>query len=360
MGVLTIATETPPFADKHELGYAESRRFASPCYIDVRSPVEFAADHIPGAYNLPLFDDEQRAKIGAIYHNQPDQAFLTGMELAAPRLPWLMGELAVLRQSERPLILYCWRGGLRSQAVREAAALRGINCLRLSGGYRDYRRWVLGVLNEPLPMRVITLHGLTGCGKTAVLRLLKERHGWQSLDLEGLAQHRGSVFGHIGLTAQPPQKYFQSLLAQELSGLAAGQQLLLECESRRVGRLLLHDSLYTTLKSGLRMLRYDSPAGRARRLLGEYAPAAHLPEIKQALAAPALQAKFSAAWLKDLARQVEEGAYAEVIEYLLTHYYDPLYHYPDGPAAGYALCVESADSGAAAREIDAFIRAINS
>jgi tRNA 2-selenouridine synthase len=339
------------------LSYATSLKIKNRCYIDVRSPAEYADDHIPGALNLPLFDDEQRAKIGTIYHNiSQSQAFLTGLELAAPRLPRLISELGDIHQQEQNLLLYCWRGGLRSQAVADAATLQGLLCLRLAAGYREYRRWVLGILDQPLPFRVITLHGLTGCGKTAVLRLLKQRQGLQVLDLEGLARHRGSVFGHIGLPAQPSQKYFQSLLAEELRGYDSAQPLLLEGESRRVGRLLLHNSLYSAIKCGLRILLYDSPANRARRLLNEYEPQRHEQEILCALDSPPLKAKFSAVRLMGLAQQLRSGAYAEVIEYLLTHYYDPLYHYPSGPAPGYVLAVDSADIDTAAQRINEFVK----
>ena len=338
------------------MDYAASLDVENRCYIDVRSPVEYAADHIPGAINLPLFDDGQRAKIGAVYHNiSKDQARLTGLELAVPRLPWLMSELRGIYQGGQVPLLYCWRGGLRSQAVAEAAALQGLPCLRLSGGYREYRRWVLSFLEEPLPFSVITLHGLTGCGKTAVLRLLKQDHCLQVLDLEGLAQHRGSVFGHIGLKEQPPQKYFQSLITEELSGLDRAKPLLMECESRRVGCLLLHDSLFAALKSGLRILLYDSPSGRARRLLAEYAPEQHMTDMLQALDSPALRAKFSAARLQYLAGRLQAGNEPEVIEYLLTHYYDPLYHYPDAPAEGYAACINSSDDKEAADMINQLI-----
>ncbi|MCL1975331.1 MAG: tRNA 2-selenouridine(34) synthase MnmH, partial [Firmicutes bacterium] len=318
------------------MDYAASLKIDKRCYIDLRSPVEYIADHIPGAMNLPLFDDEQRAKIGAIYHKiSQDQARLTGLELAAPRLPWLMSELSALVTNKQIPILYCWRGGMRSQAVAKAASLQCLPCLRLSGGYREYRRWVLTFLAEPLPFSVYTLYGLTGCGKTAVLRKLGRDHGLQVLDIEGLAQHRGSVFGHIGLAEQPSQKYFQSLFAKELLGLDATKPLLMECESRRVGQLLLHDSLYASLKVGKRILLYDTLAGRARRLLYDYTPRQHLKEVMQALDSPALQAKFSTVHLLKLKQQVQAGGEQEVIEYLLAHYYDPLYHYPDSPAKDY-------------------------
>ena len=343
-------------ADHREISFAASRHIENNLYIDVRSPAEYAADHIPGALNLPLFSDEQRIKIGAIYHNQPQQAFLTGLELAAPRLPRLMEDLAELKRQKNTLILYCWRGGLRSQAVVEAAALQNLPCLRLNGGYREYRRWALDVLNEPITCPLITLNGLTGCGKTAVLQSLKQDYGLQALDLEGLARHRGSVFGHIGLKPQPTQKFFQSLLARELCRFDSAQPLLLECESRRIGRLLLHDSLYAALKASTRILLYDSPSGRAGRLLNEYLPEQHLPEIISALHSPALLSKFSAARLAKLTAQINAGNYEEVIEYLLIHYYDPLYHYPSGPAPGYALAVCSADAKTAAGQIAAFAR----
>lgn len=342
-------------ANSTDIRFVDSLGLDNICYIDVRSPAEYAADHIPGACNLPLFDDAQRAKIGAIYHQiGQGQARLAGLELAAPRLSWLLEELAK-RKQQYDLLLHCWRGGLRSQAVQEAAAAHGIACQRLNGGYREYRRWVVEFLSQALPFRVITLHGLTGCGKTAVLQALQQRYGLPVLDLERLAQHRGSVFGHIGFQQQPSQKYFESLLVAAIRAMDSAKPLLLEGESRRVGSLLLPTSLYSALKSGRRVLLYDSVAGRARRLLQEYRPERYLQQVLQALDSPALQAKFSAARLNGLAQQVEAGAYTEAIEYLLTHYYDPLYHDPDGPAAGYDLCVDSADTQAAAAQIAAFI-----
>ena len=350
---LTKANKPP------ELSYAASLNIINRCYIDVRSPSEYAADHIPGAFNLPLFDDEQRAKIGAIYHNiSQNQARLSGLELAIPRLPWLLGELRQIHLTGYCPILYCWRGGLRSQAVQEAATLQGLPCLRLAGGYKEYRHWVLDILDKPLPFPVITLHGLTGCGKTAILRLLREKHDLQVLDLEGLAQHRGSVFGHIGLAGQPTQKYFQSLLAYELFKFSSTKPLLLECESRRVGCLLLHDNLYSAIKNGLRILVYDSPRGRAYRLLMEYAPAQNLDQIIEALNSPALKAKFSATRLYQLAQQIQAGTYEEVIEYLLIHYYDPLYYYPGAPTQDYSLTVNSVDIAKAAKEIERIVKDI--
>lgn len=252
-------------------------------------------------------------------------------------------------------MLYCWRGGLRSQAVAETARIMGIPCLRLSGGYRDYRRWLVERLAAPPPFKMIVLHGLTGCGKTAVLQLLKQKHGLQTIDLEHLACHRGSVFGHIGLNEQPTQKYFQSLLMRELDCFDSAQPLIVECESRRIGRLLLTEPFFAAMRAGTQILLYDTPPGRARRLLGDYAPKAHLQHIRQALTAPPLMQKFGATRLAKLAAQLEAGEYEEVIEFLLLHYYDPLYHYPGGPSDKYAACFNSADTKKAAAGIAEFV-----
>lgn len=342
-----------------DLSYAESRELDSPCYIDVRSPAEYAADHIPDAKNLPLFDDAERARIGEIYHHiSQGEARLAGLEILAPKLPLLLRQLDELNRQGRTLVLYCWRGGLRSQAVAETARIMGIPCLRISGGYRDYRRWLTAQLAVPPPFPIIVLHGLTGCGKTAVLHLLRQQYGLQTIDLEGLACHRGSVFGHIGLDEQPTQKYFQSLLMRELSGFDTARPLIVECESRRIGRLLLDEPFFAAMRAGTRILLYDTPQGRARRLLGEYAPADYLEQTAQALASPPLKRKFSATRLAELAAQLEAGAYEEVIEYLLLHYYDPLYHYPSAPSTEYAACFNSANAAAAAAGIAKFIRAM--
>ena len=340
------------------MSYAESRELDNPCYVDVRTPAEYAADHIPGALNLPLFDDAERAKIGEIYHNiNPGQARLAGLELVAPKLPLLMEALAGIGAgaNKHAPVLYCWRGGLRSQAVAGAAELMGIPCLRLHGGYRDYRRWLMERVNAPLPFQLVVLHGLTGCGKTAVLHLLKHQYGLQVVDLEGLAHHRGSVFGHIGLGGQPTQKYFQSLLYHELAGLDTARPLIVECESRRIGRLLLDEPLCDAIRRGARILLYDTPAGRAQRLLKDYAPACHMQPILAALQSPPLRRKFGVRRTGELADRLQAGAYEEVIGFLLTHYYDPLYHYPSEPSGDYALCVDSGNEEQAASEIAEFI-----
>ena len=367
-----------------ELSYAESREIENPCYVDVRAPSEYAADHIPGALNLPLFDDAERAKIGEIYHNiSQDQARLAGLELVAPKLPQLIkalaeigagsdtgaatgagadgiygdatGQIQTKRGIKHQPVLYCWRGGLRSLAVAGAAELMGIPCLRLRGGYRDYRHWLMESIKAPLPFKTVVLHGLTGCGKTAILHLLKHKHGLQTVDLEGLAKHRGSVFGHIGLGEQPTQKYFQSLLYHELAGLDTARPVIVECESRRIGRLLLDEPFYEAMRRGARILLYDTPAGRTQRLLTDYEPHSHMRHISAALQSPPLQRKFGARNISGLTASLQAGAYEEVISFLLTHYYDPLYHYPHQPAKDYALCADSGNEEQAAAAIAEFI-----
>ncbi|MDD2497667.1 MAG: tRNA 2-selenouridine(34) synthase MnmH, partial [Desulfitobacteriaceae bacterium] len=165
-----------------------------PLFVDVRSEREFKVDHIPGAINVPLFNDEERALVGTVYKTQsPEQARYLGLKIVSPKLP----DLVQLIQSQgegREIVLYCWRGGMRSLSLATVLDLMNIHVYRLSGGYKSFRRWICSYFSQDsLPFQVVVVHGLTGTGKTNVLKKLAER-GVPVLDLEGLAGHRGSVF----------------------------------------------------------------------------------------------------------------------------------------------------------------------
>ena len=171
--------------------------------LDVRTPAEFRQGHIPGAANLPLFSDAERAEVGTLYKQQGRQAaVLRGLALVGPRMEALAAELVTWseRSAGAPLRLHCWRGGMRSGSVAWLAQQLELPVLLLEGGYKSYRRWVLELFERPWPLRL--LGGRTGCGKTELLLALRER-GAAVVDLEGLAHHRGSSFGGLGLPEQP-------------------------------------------------------------------------------------------------------------------------------------------------------------
>ncbi|MBN9887848.1 tRNA 2-selenouridine(34) synthase MnmH [Salipiger abyssi] len=216
--------------------------------IDVRSPAEFAEDHVPGAINLPVLDNEERARVGTIYKQEsPFLARKLGAALVFRNAAaHIEGPLAHHEGGWRPLV-YCWRGGQRSGSFAWMLQQIGWRAEAVEGGYRTYRRLVTGALyDSPLPYRLIQLGGYTGTAKTALLPRLAAR-GVQVVDLEGLARHRGSLLGEMP-GGQPSQKGFETGLAQALSALDPARPVLVEAESSKIGQILLPPSLWEAMK----------------------------------------------------------------------------------------------------------------
>lgn len=319
-------------------------------FVDVRSEGEFAEATIPGAVNLPLLRDEERAQVGTVYKNNgAEKARELGLEFVSPRLPELVREFRDLSR-RRPLVVFCWRGGLRSKSVTSVLETMGIPTTRLIGGYKAYRRYVNDYLNRPLPHKIVVLHGLTGVGKTEVLNHFN-RIGGSAIDLEGLANNRGSVFGNIGMPPQPSQKNFEGELVAELRRVEASGYAVVECESRRIGRILLPESLIKGMREGLHILLYCSMAHRVQRLVDIYAEGSDMNREQLKAAISSLEQRVGKAKAGELKDMVGEGRFAEVAEYLLREYYDPLYRYPGGPDPKYDLSVDTADPKQAAEEI---------
>ena len=227
--------------------------------IDLRSPAEFAQGHIPGATNLPLFDNDERAEIGTLYKQQGRQAaVLLGLALVGPRMVSLGTELLAALAEHRTassaaaqphnapcLRLHCWRGGMRSGSVAWLAGQLDLPVLLLGGGYKAYRHWVLELFERPWPLRL--LGGRTGCGKTDLLLALRQQ-GVAVLDLEGRANHRGSSFGALGLPPQPSSEHYENLLAADLASLEGADEIWLEAESSQVGRCRIPAGLWRQMK----------------------------------------------------------------------------------------------------------------
>lgn len=216
--------------------------------IDVRSPAEFAEDHVPGAINLPVLDDAQRAEVGTIYvQDDPFRARKIGGALVAENAArHLRDALADKGGGWRPLV-YCWRGGQRSGSFTTILQQVGWRAEVLEGGYKTYRRLVAAALHDaPVPHRIILIDGPTGCAKTDLLEALA-RQGAQILDLEGAAQHRGSLFGATG--PQPSQKAFESRIAMALAKADPAQPLFVEAESNRIGKCLVPPTLWKAMRA---------------------------------------------------------------------------------------------------------------
>lgn len=238
--------------------------------IDVRSPAEFQQGHIPGAINLPLFSNAERAEVGTIYKQDGRQsAIRRGLALVGPRLG-AMAEALLSAQSDQPhhtLRLHCWRGGMRSASVAWLASTLDLPAVLLNGGYKAYRRWVLEVLAQPWPIHL--LGGRTGVGKTELLQALIAR-GVAVVDLEGLAHHRGSSFGGLGQPAQPSSEHFENRLANALHRQRRAREIWLEAESAQVGRCRIPNALWQQMKAAP-LLEVRRPlAYRIHHLVGLY------------------------------------------------------------------------------------------
>lgn len=238
--------------------------------IDVRTPAEFAEDHLPGAINLPVLSDAQRHEVGTIYtRDSPFRARKIGGALVAQNTAThLQGPLADKMGGWQPLI-YCWRGGQRSGAFATILSQVGWRVQLLQGGYRSYRRLVVNILYDtPLPHRLILIEGGTGTAKTELLYHLKSS-GAQMLDLEGLANHRGSLFGAMN-DPQPAQKMFESRLASKLRSLDPTRLTWVEAESSRVGNCTIPPSIWAAMQASPRVQITAPLTARATYLCSAY------------------------------------------------------------------------------------------
>ena len=239
--------------------------------IDVRSPAEFALDHIPGAVSLPVLGDEERARVGTLYKqvSQFDARKLGATMVARNVARHLEQHFADRDYRWKPLV-YCWRGGKRSGSMAHILREVGWHAATLEGGYRSYRRDVLARLETlPQQFRFKVICGATGSAKSRILNALEKR-GAQVLDLEGLANHRGSVLGSLPGTPQPSQKMFDSLLWNTLRGLDAARPVFVEAESRKIGNLQVPDVLLQCMRASS-CIAVEAPVSeRVQFLIREY------------------------------------------------------------------------------------------
>ncbi len=298
--------------------------------LDVRAPIEFAQGHVPGALSLPLFTDEERARIGTAYKQvSQERAVHLGLEFFGPKMSALVKQAKKLAP-DKEVRLHCWRGGMRSGAVLWLLELAGFTVHLLDHGYKDYRRAVLATLAQPRTWRV--LGGFTGSGKTDVLHALATEHGQPVLDLEGLARHKGSAFGALGQMPQPTQEQFENNLAAALVRLPAGAPVWVEDESRQIGRLTIPTALFEQLRSAPRYVLEVPRAVRVAKLAAEYGAEA---PAELAAAVERLHKRLGGLATREALDAIGAGNFPLMVERVLD-YYDKTYAYslvprPDEP-----------------------------
>jgi tRNA 2-selenouridine synthase len=326
--------------------------------VDTRSPAEFDQGRIPGAINIPLLENEERAIVGTLYKQKgPISARQKGLEIVSGKLADMVGKISDLlaKKPGATLVIYCWRGGMRSQSFVTILELMDIHSVQLVGGYKSYRQYVLNRLNNFIiqpPM--IVLCGSTGTGKTTLLQLLAKR-GYPVIDLEKLANHRGSAFGQIGLGKSSTAQNFDAELLQTLCRYDAAPYVLIECESKRVGNVYLPEALHSAMKAGQKILVRASRATRVQRLIEEYTDTLKInnPEILSCIAS--LEKRLGRKKTSQLMLEYEAGNLRLVTEVLLSSYYDPLYGYEDSSPTLFDLVVDAENLTQAVDVIAAYV-----
>jgi tRNA 2-selenouridine synthase len=286
--------------------------------FDVRTPSEFAHAHIPHARNLALFSDEERAIIGTAYKQESrEKAIMHGFEFFGPKMKTIV-EQALANTTGTDVLVHCWRGGMRSSAVAWLLNFYGLKTHLLEGGYKAFRRYALNSFEIPKPL--IILGGKTGSGKTHILHEI-HKLGAQTIDLEGIACHKGSAFGALGMPAQPSQEQFENILGVAYREITPERPLWLEDESRKIGMAMIPEQLFKSMRSA-KTIFIDMPLGlRVEGLVKDYGAA-----DREGLRASILKIKdqLGGDRTKKAIAELEAERLAECFEILLS-YYDKTY-----------------------------------
>ena len=288
--------------------------------VDVRSPGEYSYGHIPGAVNIPLFDDKEREIVGTLYRNEGrTKAILKGLDLASAEMSAKL-EKALSVARENQLLVHCWRGGMRSEAMAWLFSLGDIRTEVLDGGYKAYRHLVLEELG--IKRNFFILGGLTGSGKTELLKYIQEK-GKQVIDLEGIACHKGSAFGSIGQPPQPTSEHFANLLHKEISAIPENQVIWLEDESKNIGTVFMPDTFFGNMRESPVIALIMDVKTRMPRLLKEYSTHSAEELINSV---QKISRRLGGDKTKEAIESIETGDFTKAIEITLD-YYDKTYLY---------------------------------
>ena len=303
--------------------------------IDVRSPMEYNAGHIPGAVNIPLFDDREREIVGIKYKKEGRiPAILEGLKQTGPAMS-LKLEQALMFAKDGKLLVHCWRGGMRSEAMAWLFSLGDIDTEVLEGGYKSYRNFILDNLSAK--RRVIVLGGLTGSSKTHIIRYLKG-YGQQVIDLEELANHKGSAFGSLGQMSQPSTEQFGNNLFNEWNKIRLELPVWIEDESRNIGNVFLPEKFYSNIQEAPSIILMMDVKTRLPRLIEEYSKFS-TDTLKASILK--ISKRLGGDNTRDALNAIDSGDFAKAIEITL-YYYDKAYLFGlDKKRKENSVCIET-------------------
>ncbi len=315
--------------------------------IDVRSPGEYAEGHIPGTFNLPLFDNDERSIIGTLYKNSgKEAAVLEGLGIAGKKLQNFVKQARRIAP-ERKILVHCWRGGMRSESMAWLLSTAGFDVCLLQGGYKAWRKFIRDSWEKEC--RLIVLSGKTGSGKTEILRAI-EAMGQQVLDLEKHANHKGSAFGAIGESPQPTNEQFENNLCDSWLKLDFTKPVWVEDESRFIGKVNIPERLYN-LKQRSFSICIEMPVElRVERLIADYT---RYPKELLLHSLNNLSRRLGGDKVKIAADAIENGDFATAIGIVLT-YYDKTYTYDLEKKEGAEILMlntQTSDANSIARQI---------
>lgn len=289
--------------------------------VDVRTPAEHQKGSIPGSFNVPIFDNNQRAEVGTIFKQKGQlEAVYKGLDFVGPGMSDLLKKGLELAGDRKTLLVHCWRGGMRSSSIAWLFSVAGIQSYLLDGGYKEYRNYILNKLSTA--QNIVVLGGLTGSGKTDILKMLVEKDE-QVIDLEGLANHRGSAFGAIGMPPQPSSEHFANILYKKLSELDTKRRIFVEDESLNIGTVFMPTEFYSVIRNSRVIAVMCDAENRMPRLLKEYGS---MPPDKLKASIDRIRKRLGNENANNALAAIDNDNMAEAIRIVLA-YYDKSYSF---------------------------------
>ena len=293
--------------------------------IDVRSPLEFTEDHIVGAINCPVLSDLERQKVGTIYKRESSfKAKIIGSSLTAKNIAFHIENNFMEKKGSWQPLIYCWRGGQRSKAFSIVLSEVGWRTNQLKGGYKEYRNQVINFLDNIGPKLKITLiSGKTGSAKTKILKSI-ENEGGQILDLEGLANHKGSLLGKIPDLIQPSQKFFESLIFNKIQKLNLKDKIYIEAESSKIGNIHIPKSIWKKMINSPRIEISANVELRAKFLVSDYDYMCNDPTLINPII-KGLKNRLSKKLFDEWTNLIDRKKWFDLTKSFLENHYDPSY-----------------------------------